>query len=252
MVRLANAIAMPVVGRVLLLTVVKRPSDFKAAEAETTRALHDATEVVEHAMSTSLMAGHKPEALMTLAFDPWREIARVARARECESLLLGLSSLEGHGDVRQLEQLLNQVDCDVVVLRAPPQWSLSEKTRVVVPVGGKGGHDELRARLLGSFGRAGFLNVRFIQVAEPGLSPLAQAHRQSELRIFAQEEARGTPECEVLESDDVVETLAAQAGHHDLIILGLLHQRHKRLFSKLALQVARKTEAATLMISRKV
>ena len=79
MVRLANAIAMPVVGRVLLLTVVKRPSDFKAAEVETTKALHDATEVVEQAMSTSLTAGHKPEALMTLAFDPWREIARIAR-----------------------------------------------------------------------------------------------------------------------------------------------------------------------------
>jgi amino acid transporter len=252
MVRLANAIAMPVVGRVLLLTVVKRPSDFKAAEAETTRALHDSTQVVEQAMATSLAAGHKPEALMTLAFDPWREIARIARSRECESLLVGFSSLEGHGDVQHLEQLLNDVDCDVVVLRAPQQFSLEESTRVVVPVGGKGGHDELRARLLGSLGRAGLSNVRFVQVAEPGLSAVAKAHRQSELQVFAEEEARGTPECEVIESDDVVEALAAEAGPNDLIILGLLHQRHKRLFSKLALQVARRTDAATLMISRKV
>jgi amino acid transporter len=251
MVRLANAIAMPVVGRVLLLTVVKRPSDFKAAEVETTKALHDATEVVEQAMSTSLTAGHKPEALMTLAFDPWREIARIARSRECESLVMGFSSLEGHEDVKHLEQLLNDVECDVVVLRAPQQWSLSEETKVVVPVGGKGGHDELRARLLGSLGRAGLNNVRFIQIVEPELSDIAMAHRASELRIFAEEEARGTPECEVVEADDVVEALAAEAGPHDLIILGLLHERHKRLFSKLALQVARKTEAATLMISRK-
>jgi len=252
MVTLANAIAMPIVGRVLLLTVVKRPSDFKAAEAETTRALHDATEVVEHAMSTSLSAGHKPEALMTLAFDPWREIARIARTRECESLVVGFSSLEGHDDVKHLEQLLNEVDCDVVVLRAPHQWALNGETKVVVPVGGKGGHDELRARLLGSLGRAGFTNVRFVQVTEPGLSDIAKAHRISELRIFAEEEARGSPECEVIESDDVVDALAAEAGPHDLIILGLLHQRHKRLFSKLALRVATNTEAATLMISRKV
>ena len=189
---------------------------------------------------------------MTLAFDPWREIVRIARSRECESLVVGFSSFEGQGNIQHVEQLLNDVDCDVVVLRAPNQFTLTDDTKVVVPVGGKGGHDELRARLLGSFGRAGLNNVRFVQVAEPGLTDVARAHRASELRIFAEEEARGSPECQVLESDDVVDALAAEAGPHDLIILGLLHQRHKRLFSKLALQVARKTEAATLMISRKV
>jgi APA family basic amino acid/polyamine antiporter len=236
---------------VLLVTVVKRPSDFKAAEAETERALGDATAVVGQAMTTSLSAGHAPEALMTLAFDPWQEIARIARARECESLLIGFSSLHEYDNVEHIEQLLNDVECDVVVLRAPKDWSLSSKTRIIVPVGGRGGHDELRARLLGSLGRAGCTQVRFVQVTQETLSYQARHHRERALRVFAKEETYGTPDCQLIESADMVNALASEAGPKDLIILGLRHERNKRLFSKLALQVARKTEAATLMISRK-
>ena len=251
LVTLANALAIPVVGRVLLLTVVRRPSDFKAAKLETKRALGDATDVVRQAMSTSLSAGHTPEALMTLAYDPWHEISRIAHTRKCDSLLVGFSSLEGHDNVERIEQLLNAVECDVVALRAPKDWSLTPETRIVVPVGGRGGHDELRARLLGSLGRAGCTEVRFVQVTDETMAPHVRTARERALRMFAEEESYGTPHCELIEADDMVSALAAAAGPKDLIILGLRHERHKRLFSKLALQVARRTEAATLMISRR-
>ena len=251
MVRLANALAMPVVGRVLLLTVVRRPADFAAAEEETAKALNDANDVVGQAMTASLSAGHTPEALMTLAYDPWKEIARVARSRECESLLIGFSSLEGHDNVELIEQLLNEVECDVVALRAPKAWSLSPESRVIVPVGGRGGHDELRARLLGSLGRAGLKRVRFIQITSEPIPASEKHHRERALRNFAEEETFGVPEVALLQSDDLVQSLADEAGPHDLIILGLRHERHKRLFSKLALQVARRTQAATLMLSRR-
>jgi APA family basic amino acid/polyamine antiporter len=251
MVTLANALAIPVVGRVVLLTVVRRPGDFAAAEAETTKALADANDVVGQAMTASLSAGHTPEALMTIATDPWKEIARVARSRECESLLVGFSSLEGRGNVSRIEQLLNNVECDVVFLRAPKDWTLSSSTRIIVPIGGRGGHDELRARLLGSLGRAGCTNVRFVQVTSESMSMALRYHRERELRVFAKEETFGVPHVDIIESNDMVQALANEAGPNDLIILGLRHQRGKRLFSELALQVARKTEAATLMISRR-
>lgn len=251
MVTLANALAIPVVGRVLLLTVVRRPSDFAAAEAETTRALKDANDVVGQAMRASLIAGHAPEALMTLATDPFKEIARVAQSRECESLLVGFSSLEDRGNVRAIETLLNDVDCDVVVLRAPKDWKLDKSTRIIVPVAGRGGHDELRARLLGSLGRAGCTNVRFVQITTERLPASIKRHRERELRIFAEEETFGQPRADLIESDDMVRALADEAGPQDLIILGLRHQRGQRLFSELTLEVARRTQAATLMISRR-
>ena len=251
MVTLANALAIPFVGRVLLLTVVRRPTDFAAAEAETTRALADAQRVVEQAMAASLTAGHTPEALMTIATDPWREIERIAQARDCESLLIGFSSLEEQSNVAHIEQLLNAVDCDVVVLRAPKDWSPSADTKIIVPVGGRGGHDALRARLLGSLGRAGLKNVRFVQATRENLPLASKLQRERELRVFAKEETYGAPDAKLLETNDIVEALAQEAGPNDLIILGLRHQRGKRLFSELALRVARKTPAATLMISRR-
>ena len=96
MVTVANALAIPVVGRVILLTVVRRPSDFAAAQAETVKAISDANAVVGQALTASLSAGHRPEALMTIADDPWKEISRVAHSHECESLLVGFSSLQEH------------------------------------------------------------------------------------------------------------------------------------------------------------
>ncbi|NNE19402.1 MAG: amino acid permease [Myxococcales bacterium] len=251
MVTLANALAIPVVGRVVLLTVVRRPSDFAAAQIETTKALEDANSVVGQALTASLRAGHTPEALMTIAYDPWKEIARVAQSYECESLLMGFSSLEDQGNVAHIEQMLNDVECDVVVVRASKTWTLNADTRIIVPVGGRGGHDELRARLLGSLGRAGCTNVRFVQANRQRLAPGIRLVRERELRIFAEEETRGTPEVKLIESGNMVEALANEAGTNDLIILGLRHQRGKRLFGELALQVARKTDAATLMISRR-
>jgi amino acid transporter len=251
LVTLANALAIPVVGRVLLLTVVRRPKDFKAAEAETTKSLGDAQQVVEQAMGASLTAGHAPEALMTIAADPWKEIARIAQTRDCESLLIGFSSLADHSNVAHIEQLLNAIDCDVVVLRAPKDWSLNADTKIIVPVGGRGGHDALRARLLGSLGRTGLKNVRFVQATKQTLPRSTKLQLERELRIFAREETYGAPDAKLLESNDIVEALAQEAGPNDLIILGLRHHRGKRLFSELALRVARRTEAATLMISRR-
>ena len=72
-----------------------------------------------------------------------------------------------------------------------------------------------------------------------------------ELEIFAEEEARNRTEAEVIASDAVVEALAGCADEGDLLVLGLQRHRGKRLFGELALQVARRTRAATLLISRR-
>ena len=155
MVTLANAIATPVVGRVVLLTVVRPPESSAWIHGELPAAIRDAQAIVGRTLATSLAKGHAPETLMTVAKDPWKEIPRVASARRCESLLLGFSAFDPGGGVHPLETILNNVDCDVAILKSDPHWKLGENTRVVVPIGGKGGHDDLRARLLGSLNRAG-------------------------------------------------------------------------------------------------
>ena len=81
-------------------------------------------------------AGLKPEALTTIASEPWGEIVRVADTHRCESLLVGFSSLDESLVGSRLEHLIGKVDCDVVVLRAPRSWQVDHVKRVLVPIGG--------------------------------------------------------------------------------------------------------------------
>lgn len=248
--RLAHSLAPPVVGEVVLLTVLRPPATDGPQVDSPDAALRDVEAIVRKSLEASLAGGHAPEVLIAVAADPWGEIARVAASRRCESLLVGLPSAEEQRNVEPLEKLLNRVDGDVVVLRAPTGWSPKDVERVIVPVGGRGKHDALRARLLGSLGREGAGRVhRFVRLLPVGTDEASRARAESDLRVFAAEETHEAPEAEVRCADDVVETLAEMAGPGDLVVLGLHQHRGRRLFGEVGLRLARRTDAAILMIS---
>jgi amino acid transporter len=250
LVALANVIATPVVGRVIVLAVMRRPVPADFDNGQLPPAMERAEAVVREALATSLASGHAPETLLTVADEPWSEIVRVARSEGCESLVLGLSSLEDPEDVKRLETLLNRVQCDVVLLRAPPGWSVSSVTRIVVAVGGRGGHDDLRARMLGSPGRDGQRHVVFVEVMRSDTSEPLRRQVEVQLRNFAEEETHGHPRAEIIASDDVVDALVRYAEPTDLLVVGLQQHRGRRLLSETAIRIARASNAATLLISR--
>jgi hypothetical protein len=235
---------------VVLLSVIRRP-DAAPGEDEAPPALHNALDVARAALVTSLASGHAPETLLTVADEPWAEIARIARSEECESLLLGFATLDDPQGVGRIEKLLNEVDCDVAVLRAPTRWSLRRAHRIVVPIGGRGGHDDLRARVLGSLGRQGQREVLFVQVVPAATPEARRVQIERQLRGFAEEETHGTPRAEVLASDEVVAALTKLSRPDDLFILGLQQHRGQRLFGELSVRIARASDAAILMISRR-
>lgn len=251
LVAIANVIAPPVVGRVVVLSVMRRPAPADLENGATPKMLLDTEAVVHATVLTSLASGHAPEMLLTVADEPWSEIARVARSHRCECLLLGLSSLEDPRGVARLDALLNDVDCDVMVLRAPSGWSPQSATRIVAAIGGRGGHDDVRARLLGSLGRGRERELVFVQIVAASTPTAKRRQLERQLHVFAEEETHGHPRAEVLAHDDVVAALTGFVGQSDLLILGLQQHRGQRLFGELAVRVARGTEAAILMISRR-
>ncbi|MCK5799337.1 MAG: APC family permease [Deltaproteobacteria bacterium] len=279
LVALARALAPPSVGRVLLLSVVRQP-DGEAPESSTiTRAINRAQDVLHEALTRSIEAGHTPEALMTIAPTPWDEIIRVATSYRCENLLLGLHRLDEPAEDREkegpprpptaadgpplpasalpemhqedaLEHILNQVESDVSILRAMPHWDLTTVRRVVIPIGGKGTQDELRARLLGSLSRVASPTIAFVRVLPSTATKAQVRNARHDLAKVAEIEAPSRAELTVLCRDDVVESLVEQAAHADLMILGLPRVRGRKLFGKLALRVAREARCPTLMLSR--
>lgn len=247
LVEVASALAPPEVGRVLLLSVMRKPAE--PSESPPASLVHS-QQLLTEAVTRALGRGHCPEALMTIADSPWQEIERVARFRQCECILLGLTRLDETRTLGELEQLLNRVDCDVAVLNAPIGFDLSGVRRVLVPAGGRGGQHELRARLLGSLRRGGRRDVEFLRLLPEGASDGALDDAKRALARLAQDEAGGTPHVSVRTTADPVQAVVSAAEGADLLVLGLPRVGGRALFGEFALNVARRSPCATIMLSQ--
>ena len=247
MVGVAHALSPPGVGRVLLLSVVRTPQEGWQA-GEVPQSLHDTHAVLEEAVTASFVAGLSPEALTTVAPEPWPEIARVSRVHRCESLLLGLSELNS----THLEELISTVACDVVVLHASPNWHLDKVKRILVPIRDLGAHDKFRARLLGSLCRTGEREVIFLQVVSKGVSEFQRDRAEQTLAQFAREEVPGNVSALVVRSNTPLEEITQRAADFDLVVLGLERMgKNRRRFGQLAPALGNNIDCATIMISRR-
>ncbi len=248
MIAVANALAPPQVGRVLLLSVAVLPKGWKAGDK--VLAIRHAQRVLGDTLTASVKSGQFPEALATVAADPWREISRIAREHRCESMLLGFTEMKGDAVQTPLGPLLSKVACDVVVLRAQPDWRLADVRRILVPIGGRGWHDRLRARLLGSLFRTGGRDVLFLRVLPQGRPAQELARARRELARIADREAPGRSRIEVVEADDVVPAILEHAAEADMVILGVERaNRRQRAFGQITLRIARETSTPVLIIS---
>jgi nucleotide-binding universal stress UspA family protein len=250
MVAVADALAPPRVGRVLLLSVAVPPKDWKAGER--LLAVRQTQIVLGDTLSASVKKGLFPEALFTLAANPWQEIARIAREHRCESILVGLSDLKRDSVESPLGELLAGVACDVVVLRARPDWQLAQTREILVPIGGRGWHDRLRARLLGSLFRTGQRHVTLLRVLPENAPPQACTRARRELARVARDEAPGIARVKVVQSDDAGQVIVEHAAESDLVILGVQRlSRRRKAFGHVTLRVAEETDCPILIISHR-
>lgn len=250
MVYVADSLSPPNIGRVLLLTVVTPPSEDWHPSEEPQRII-DAQAILRGSLTVSFEAKFKPEALTTIANNPWQEIARVAQVHRCESLLLGLTNFsQGHtGD--NLERLMTTVSCDVVVLRAKENWRPNNVKRILIPVGGQDNHSALRARLLSNFSRKGDgeREFTFLQIMPANTPDKERIKAERRLLTFAKEEVPKEPHVKVLCTDEVRASITQEAAEADLVILGLRQDRQHRGFGDITLHIAKNTDTPIIMIS---
>ena len=250
MIAMADVLAPVGVGRVLVQSVLVAPETWRPQEDS--RPLDQHQLVVRELLSASATIGIRAEALTTVAPQPMEEIARVAELHRCESVLLGLSDISQDQESSPLEKLLSQLNTDVVVLRSPKQWQLSDANRILVPVAGRGGHDRLLARLLGSLSRAQKREVRFVRAVGPKTSTREFNRVQRDLLRLARDNLRGKCETDVIRSDDPVAAIVSEAEQCGLLILGIqrLGPREK-LFGRFTREVVRRTSCPILILSRR-
>jgi len=248
MVEVANALAPSEYARVLLLSVVKTPRE---SEADLRAPLEGAQKVLSEALSTSYAAGETPEALITAAPDPWEEIRRVADDHDCQSLLVGLGVIPEDGTLtNDLEDLMNEVDCDVAVMRAAEGWSLGTAQRILVPVAGRGEEHGLRARVLASLCRGGNREVTFVTVLPESASDREVATAERNVGRLTRAQAFKGSHVEIVRNDDAIATLLEMSKTYDLLVLGLSRGGWgKRLLGKVAVRIASEASCPAILLS---
>ncbi len=247
LIEMAHAMSPQKVGRVLLLSVVQPPSDNSLEEP-----LANTQAVLGNSLSASFKVGLTPEALTTIATDPWAEMARVAKLHRCESLLLGFSELTEQIATNRLGDLLSAVDCDVAILRAPNGWSLANTKRILVPVaGGSSYHDALRGRLLASMQRISSRDIEFLRVVPRGITDASFQRAQRALEQFAIQEIWADIHAKVLQSDNAIQSILKASEEVDLLILGSKREgRSRASIGDFAKTLAQQAKCAVLIISR--
>jgi hypothetical protein len=146
---------------------------------------------------------------------------------------------------------MTQVSCDVVVLRAKEQWRPNSVKRILIPVGGRGNHSALRARLLSNFSREGdeAREFTFLQIMPADTPDKERLKAERRLLTFAKDEVPAEPRVKVLCTDNVRDGITQEAAEADLVILGLRQDRQHRGFGDITLHIAKNTNTPIIMIS---
>jgi len=237
------------VSRVQLLSVVPPPTH--ASDDELPREIRDAQALLGRALRTALEVDLRPEALITIHDQPLAEIARVAEAVRCDTVLLGVGRLEGALMTGPLEELLSTVDADVVILSAPPTWRPESVQSILAP--SRGGHAQspVRARLLANLGRRGRRDVRYLGVLPESATAPHEARFARELRRLALDEVGRAARSELVRGD-VVEEITSRTSEVDLLVLGLQPSvRNGQAFGRIVQEIADRASCAVVMISQR-
>jgi len=252
LVTLATALSPNGIGHVLLLSVVTAPEHW--APGQVPRQLLDVQAVLRESLIAAFSNGLAPEALTTVAPDPFAEIVRVAQDHRCAAVLLGFSTVVEEIQGGRLERLISTLDADVVILRAPPGWHVRSAKRILVPVAGKGFQDQLRSRLLSSLHLSGGAahEIVFLRILPETASADAETRARVDLESLARDEVPGDPSVRVERSRRISPIIAELAGQADLLVLGLQRLgRHRKFFGQLTLEILQQTGCPAIMISHR-
>lgn len=249
MIALADTLVPKGVGRVLLQTIVVAQPDWSPEDDDAPMIRSQA--VMRELITTSVRLGVNAETLTSVSPKPMEEISRVARIHRCESVLLGLSEITEDATDAPIEGLLSRLEMDVVVLRASKDWHLAERQQILIPVAGRGGHDHLLVRILGSLARRQNCEIRFLRVMPTDAPESDQRRARRELERLAGVNFSGASKCDVVISDDPIDAVVREAKQASLLILGVQRVGKKKLFGRFTRSVAGQSECPLIVISRR-
>jgi amino acid transporter len=244
LVAVASALAPPSIGRVMLLHVVD-PSERAHGDP-----VDNAGRTLGEALRAALGAGHRPRALLSVSEEPWQEIRRVAEEYRCHSVLLGPPPLTERGRAA-LEDLVNTLGGGASFLFADARWDLATTRRLIVPVGGRGRHHTLRARVVAALLRevpecsATWLRALPAHTPKSGVEAATRA-----LAELGEDVSPGRSTVRAAATPGPSEFLLEGLGASDLLLLGLGEVDGRFTFGELLPALISKSPCPCLVLGR--
>jgi nucleotide-binding universal stress UspA family protein len=129
---------------------------------------------------------------------------------------------------------------------------MSSVNSILVPVGGLGRQDQLRARILGSLQYMGIHRISFLQILPATTPEKTIQHRRKLLDRMAEDNRINNARIIVERSDRPVDMIVQHAAENDLLILGTQRLgKRKKMIGNVARQVAARTSCGVILINRK-
>jgi len=241
---------LPRAGRVLLLNIVRPPKEGDSMG----EGLQSMSDVLRRSMEVSLQAGVRVECMATIAANPWGEIERVARAHRCAMTLLGMADLSNESTRSRIEELISRLPGNMALVRMKPDWQPKNVRRVLVPIGGRGVHNTLRARLLTAlrWQAPDQFEVRYLIVVPETTSESEGKRLKALWSKLVMDECDAPSDVHVVPSQDVAAAVIDQSADCDLILLGMGREgRQRRVIGSVVSKVINATDRAVLMISQR-
>jgi basic amino acid/polyamine antiporter, APA family len=252
----ASALAPPLVGRVLLHQVVVAGEG--TDEPRLRSAMQEGNAALSNALVRTRRDGIETELLLTVAAEPWDDIARIAREQGVDSVLLGLAQAPGEGEgpeeagtpAHPIDRLMERLPCDVALLHAGNDFDLDRVRRVLIPLSGRSDHDRLRARIIGTLARHGLEKLAFLHVLDRGAPAEAERRALTALQRYVLDEARGQGTAEVARAGDPIAAVVDRAHEFDLLVLGVTRPRGQRSqIGALLARMVRESPCPVLILS---
>lgn len=246
LVGVAATVRTPGAGRVMLLSIVPEPEGVLDDDHP---ALRDAETILGESLRRGFERDTPAETLFTVGSDPWREISRVARLHRCETVVLGAPRSGVEGSAEKLEGFISTLEAEVAVVRAERRWRIHEVRRVLVPLGGRGHHSRLRARLIASLTRSEQCAITFLLNLPPSTSAADGQRLEREVRALARDEAEGRFEVLIAHEENPVDAIVRHAADSDLVVMGFQHgPAARRVLGPLIREVLERSTAPVILL----
>ncbi|MFC7165417.1 amino acid permease [Halospeciosus flavus] len=205
-------------GDILVMSAVELPAQTPLSEGG--QYLEDEREIVDEAMEFAREEDVPVSGTVRIGHDVSEAITNTVDQYECDAALLGWSGTSRRRDIvlgSTVDEVIRDAACDVLVEKTGEVEQ--EIASILLPTAG-GPHAEFAAEVSSAIAHSEGATVRVVHVVDPDASETERRDAQDRIDDTVAALSDVEYETELLEGEDVVDTIVTETAETDLTLVG--------------------------------